>query len=260
MGNDSSLEDTVARRSDVLTALEQGQRTKRDIVESIDRSRSTVNRAVKELLNAECITPLRPGNSRYQLTTAGRLALEMYRDYHRGSDTVESNAALLNTLSADVGVSEDFITDADVYSFSKAPDLAHNPSTELVADATRFYGTAPVVFDSYFEFLNGWTARDGTDLELVLDRDLLDSIVEHYDAEFTELRSHSGVDLLVTDESFSHAVWVVENAQETHAGLTIYEDGAMRANLLASSDRAVLWAEQEYQRYRDAATPFGIGD
>lgn len=252
-----SLEDVASKRSDILTVLEAGPRTKPEIVDEIDRSRSTVDRAVKELLNAECVVPLQPGDSRYELTTTGRLALEMYRDYHRGSDTVETNASLLNALPADANISKDFIVDADVYSFSKTPDLAHNPATELVADATRFCGTAPVAFESYFHFLNDWSARDGTELEIVLERDLLDSIIEHYEPEFTELKSHSGVDLLVTDATFPYAVWVVEDAQETHAGLTIYEDGAMRGNLLTSSDRAILWVKQEYQRYKESATPLG---
>ncbi len=84
---------------------------KRDLVAAVDRSRSTVDRAVRELEDAGLVERVDGG---YVATVAGRLAAEEYRAATASLAAVEGAIAALAPLPHDVSVSSALLTGAAI--------------------------------------------------------------------------------------------------------------------------------------------------
>jgi tetratricopeptide (TPR) repeat protein len=106
-----SVLDIVGRRWSVLESLLDGPTYKRDLVASVDRSRSTVDRSVRELADAGLVERTSDG---YVASAAGRLAAEEYRSTTASLAAVEGAAAALAPLPHDAPLSAPMLTDADV--------------------------------------------------------------------------------------------------------------------------------------------------
>jgi len=119
--------DVVKRRWPVFEQLLDGPSYKRDLVASVDRSRSTVDRAVRELEAAGLVERTDGG---YVATVAGRLAAEEYRAATDSLAAVEAAVAALEPLPYDAPLSGAALADATV-------DLAGS-DTDAVALADRF--------------------------------------------------------------------------------------------------------------------------
>lgn len=91
--------------------LLDGPSYKRDLVASVDRSRSTVDRAVRELEAAGLVERADGG---YVATVAGQLAAEEYRTATDSLATVEAAVAALEPLPYDARLSGELLADATV--------------------------------------------------------------------------------------------------------------------------------------------------
>jgi len=101
----------VARRSELLTALLEGPREKRSLADGVEGSRSTVDRALKELEEAGLATWTEGG---YRATLAGRLQLQLYREFvDRSTDLVDALDAL-EGLPPDVAIDPGLLRDCRV--------------------------------------------------------------------------------------------------------------------------------------------------
>lgn len=250
----SDLRETVSKRYRVLQALADDPRTKPELVDRLECSRSTVDRATSDLLDVECIESTDVGGSRFRLTQTGRVALEVERRYRDDADRLAALSALLNDLPSDAPMSEAFVSGADVYRSARAPDVALRPATELLVDADRMVGTATVVRNDYFDNLGGRLDDGGFELELVLDPELLAGIVENHDDEFERLLARDGVEAYTAETTIPYALWLTENGTDATAGITVHDDGGVKGTVVNGSARAVSWARSQYVGYRDAAT------
>lgn len=254
MATGSRLRDVLSKRHGVLESLAEGAKTKPELVDDIDRSRSTVDRAVDELLEVDCIEPTKKAGSRFRLTVTGEVALQTARQYRSDTATLQSNASLLNALPADAHISRTFLSEAEVYSSAKTPDVAVQPAIDLLPEATKLTGTAPVVLGEYFDVLTEWVRNDSSELEIVLERDLLESLEVTYADELTTLTELDSIELYVLDDRIPYALWTMERQSDVRAGITIYEDGGIKGSFVTDSQRAVRWAREEYGRYKESAS------
>jgi DNA-binding MarR family transcriptional regulator len=88
----------VEKRSDFLDVFTEGPRTKRDLVDDLGHSRSTVNRAVRELEVGSLIVRT---DGRYAITHRGRHLLQSYRDTLAAFERIEEAEVALAELPAD---------------------------------------------------------------------------------------------------------------------------------------------------------------
>jgi tetratricopeptide (TPR) repeat protein/energy-coupling factor transporter ATP-binding protein EcfA2 len=110
-GRDESVLDLVRRRWSVLEPLLEGPTYKRDLVAAVDRSRSTVDRAVRELEAAGLAERVDGG---YVASVAGQLAADRYREAADSLGAVEAATAALEPLPHDAAVAPALLTDATV--------------------------------------------------------------------------------------------------------------------------------------------------
>jgi predicted transcriptional regulator len=249
------LRDVLSKRYQIVETLSEGPKTKPELVEELEYSRSTINRAIDELLDIECAKPSQPTGHQFQLTMAGQAALQFHRDYRMETERIQTHTTLLNTLPSG-SLDTAFLTGADVYSSARTPDVAHQPGTELLEEANRMVGTAPVVQSEYFDNFVERLQKGGFELELILESSLLDTVERHYSDEFAELMEFDTVTAYVSEESLPYALWLMERDTSDYAGVTIYEDGGVKGTIVNNTGAAIAWARSQYTEYRESAAKF----
>ncbi|WP_408957565.1 helix-turn-helix transcriptional regulator [Natrinema sp. 74] len=249
------LRDILSKRYWLVEALSEKPKTKPELVDELESSRSTINRAIDELLDVGCVEPMQPTRQQFQLTMAGQAALQFHRDYRAETERIQTNTALLNTLPAD-SLDKAFLAEADVYSSVRTPDIAHQPGTEPLEEANRMIGTAPVVQREYFDNFMGRLQEGGFELELILESSLVEAIEQSYEDEFAALMGFDTVIAYVTEEPLPYALWVIEQTTSEYAGITLYEDGGLKGTIVNDTDTAIAWTRNQYAEYREAASKF----
>lgn len=247
------LRDVLSKRYWIVEALTERSKTKSELVDELEYSRSTINRAIDELLDVECVEPVRPAGHQFQLTMAGEAAFQLHRDYRTETERIQTNSKLLNSLPAD-SLDTSFLEDAEVYSSVRTPEIAHQPGTELLEEANRMIGTAPVVQGEYFDNFKRRLQEGGLELELIIESDLVEAMQQSYEDEFAALIDFDTVNVYIFDKSLPYALWLTEQETSEYAGVTVYEDGGLKGTIVNDTDAATAWTRNQLTEYREAAS------
>src|SRR6056297_1076164 len=114
MGTDTEVVETqnlLADRIDLLTLLEGSRLPKREIVDELGYSRSTVNRAITQLADAGLVDDAPRG---CQTTFVGSLLATQYRAYRETVGDVIQAREVLTALPTDADLPAAVLADADV--------------------------------------------------------------------------------------------------------------------------------------------------
>ncbi|GCF16203.1 hypothetical protein Harman_41380 [Haloarcula mannanilytica] len=133
---------TVAKHRDVLTVLSTPA-TKPELVETLDISRSTVDRAIDELVDHALVE--RRG-SEYVATYAGRHGVAAYERYLDRVSALEAAQPVLGELLPDVDIDPAVLEGAQIVeSTPEAPEAPIEANIDYLLDPTTFRGTGPTV-------------------------------------------------------------------------------------------------------------------
>src|SRR6056297_1681780 len=136
--------DLLAQRADLLRAVRDGAPPKPELAAALSVSRSTVDRAVRDLEDSGLVE--RAGG--VTLTLKGRLALDSYETFAAHLRDFEAAETALKTLPNDARVDRSLFRDATVVEATPvAPQRATEAYRSLVADATRVRGYASALLD-----------------------------------------------------------------------------------------------------------------
>ena len=251
LGGDD-LRTVLAKRMPMLVSLLDAPKTKPTLTAELDHSRSTIDRAVEELLAVDCIEPTATAGREFRLTIVGKAALETAEAYRRDTDLLGTNVDLLTAIPPDDSIGHAFLAGADVYASDRTPDVAHQPGRNLVEEGTRMVGTAPVVHQEYFEVLLERLSDGDFELEIVVESELRAAMERTHAEDFATLAGTESVTVYETETSLPYALWVVDGDDDT-AGVTIHDRGATLGSIVNDAARAVAWARSEYDRYRENA-------
>lgn len=240
----------VNRREQLLAALTE-PRHKRDLVEELDLSRSTLDRAVRELETLGLIER----DHRYVLTVTGRLVLERFDELLAEFDDIAAARQLLGALSRDAPMSVSMLRGAEVRRADQPtqPQVL-DPVKELFDRAERIMGFSVAETNPEFsEGPQGELDTDGVDLAVVYDR----TLVEH-------LRADGRLEPVMERERFDahvhpdvpYGLGVVTTADGETVFLVVYDDDwTLRGLLVNDAPEACRWATDVFERYREAAEP-----
>jgi len=203
-GEGTDVLDVVRRRWSVLERLLDGPTYKRDLVAAVEHSRSTVDRAVRELADAGLVERTSGG---YTATAAGRLAAEEYRAATASLAAVEDAVVALAPLPHDAPLAAPLLADATVTVADGAPtaDALADRFRERAADAGRvLLGTeAPPAFATGIA-----EVADGTVLvpDELVDTGTEGAVEATAPAPFSLARTPDAVAVLVHDAGAPHAL------------------------------------------------------
>lgn len=233
--------ELLDRRRDVLARLGEGPCHVRDLCDSLDVSRSTVNRAVRDLESAGWIE--RTGDG-YVRTTTGSLALEGYRDQVAALRAVQEYDDALTPLPEGTPLDPSVLDDATVRSDADAFELSRFLRS-AIEDATAVRGVWPSVSDDRTVRAVARVADDGGSVALAVDADgrsTLRSIApETFGGDGSATPTVESTDA-VPDRL---GVFVVETPEERRVLLVVYEGrGSVHAVAEAPPDEGVLnWVD-----------------
>lgn len=242
----------INRRSDVLGALDE-PREKRELVGDLDVSRSTLDRAIREL---ETLGLVARGDA-YRLTQTGRLVRELFDGFLGNVEDVVAAEEVLRQLPPEVPMSPALLRGATVrVAGPPSPVQALEPVDELVGACTRVRGLSVAATrpEAVVEKLEQRVER-GASFEWVLTAEMAAYLREKFPARIGQLRETGRFDLYRIDDA-PYGLGLVTVDDRKHTYVTVYDDDhTLRGAIVNDGLEAYGWAEHVYQDHLAVAEP-----
>lgn len=242
--------DVLDRRYRVLRALASEPASKRTLEERLGVSRSTVDRAIRDL---ESHLLVGYEGRQYHLTPAGRYGLSVHEEAAERLSALAEASDVLASLGCDTPLDADFVVGAEVVRASPpTPDAVVSRLLRSVEGADHVDGVAPVALMGHLDSFHEEVTAGGGSARMLLERELLDSLLA---AEGEPIRR--GVDdpmirLEGATIPFEFGLWL---ADDREAGVVVYTETGVRAVLVNDDPTAVAWAREQFERVAETATP-----
>lgn len=258
MRGESDADDVrqvIRQRADVLSTLLDRGYTKRELTTRLDVSRSTVDRAVRQLEANHLVTRT---DGAVCLTRAGRLSYDAFAAYCDQITRVAAHGDILAELPPSAGVGQALLDGATVYrSDPPATGRPTNEVTALIARGTAMRACVTVINDAATadECYRMVTERGGEGC-VVYTSALADHIRDDYFAHHHEMVETGGFSAYET-ESLPFDLFVVDTDDGVEVAVLVYGDtGMVRGAIHNDTDAAVAWGERTFERLRASATEF----
>lgn len=248
------VRDVLEKRADVLATLAADRLDKRAVGEAVGVSRSTVDRAIAELLETGLV---REVGGQYEATHAGGVGLATYRQYQDVTDSLGAAEPLLDALPEDAPVGPDLLEGGTVtYADPSLPEAALTEVLGRLPEAETLRGFAPVVKTNYVSMLEDAVVEQGLSVEIVVGADTLDSLQSVAAArdEVAAFFDADAVDVFTTDEQLPYALWLLDGPDLEHAGITVHEGGAVVGVLSNERPEVVETYRDQYDAVRERAS------
>lgn len=255
-GSDRSLEDVVRTREPFLRSILESPKRKRDLIDDVDASRSTVDRAIRDLADSGLIER---GEDGYEATLAGRTTLCAVERYHRRLREVEGGVDVLGQVPADVSIPDRFLDGAEIRRASpEVPDDVIRRMLDSVESAAEVRSVTPVVLSGYFGRFYEAATANGTTVEMLIDRQVVERLLGSPETreQFLETLADERVERRSTDVQFPYGLWVTE----AEAGVVLYSDTGVRGVIVNDAEDAIEWATTKFERLAEGAEPIEISD
>jgi tetratricopeptide (TPR) repeat protein/predicted transcriptional regulator len=254
------VRELVANRVEVLECVRTTPRDKRNLVANLNASRSTVNRAIRELEVVGLVTRTIAG---YTVTAAGQEATDQYRTAVETVSDILATQNLLDTLPRDYPIHPALLADAAV---ERADDtmpyhLAKGVRERITA-ADRVRICLPVLATpQLLDCCHQGVVREGVTLELLTSSDLFETLTTEFPGPLAAMATEGGS---------SYTAYVVDTSSTSPPpfGLVLAEtDGSATVSVIVYGEQhtiqetihndttdAIQWAEDWYAHARNSAT------
>ena len=237
--NPSEVMAVIARRGCVLRSVGTDGIGKRELVDRVDVSRSTVDRSVREL---EANGLIERTGSGYRRTLVGELALEEFDTFASRIDGLVGNVGLLNPLPADGAIDAAMFDDASVVRAERhAPQAPITALCGLISTANGIHALSVAVFpqqvDTYVDAL-----ENGLSAEVVLAPEAAERLVSAFDTELSAALDTGRLVLREAPAGSEFGLLVAETDEGPVAGLLLFGEGGVRAFVRNDDHAAVAWA------------------
>lgn len=249
-----SLLECIRRRMEILSEIREGTDDKRDLVETLTVSRSTVNRAFNDLTELGIIRE-RAGDC--ELTLYGENAYRSYRRFIEMYDRLVEAKPLLVHLPSSFPFDYDVLRTATVH-LCERPDprkpIAVLRNRVEAAHEVRVLSSVamPVHAELYYSQI---VERDLT-IEFILSRSTHDYLHAEYPEKFrTALQAENTVFREIEDE-LTFGLVLIDGAE---VWFGVYDDrGRIVGALADDTPEAVEWAESLYEEHRESSTTVSL--
>lgn len=248
----SETVELLARREQLLAALIEQPRDKRSLTDCCAFSRSTVDRAIREL-EARGLVTRRDGS--YAVTQTGRLLYQSYCEFTDRTAALSDAQELLDCLPCDLELPTAVIVDADVE--YRQPPTPYRPVLtwlEQLDGAVRVRGLVRSI--SYAETPGTFAEHvlDGMEYEPVYEETVAAFLAEDHDGERDRM-VESGRYHPYEVESVPFAMHLIEYEDDAVVSIGCYDDAGLVGILTNDRPEAISWAESYYESFRADATP-----
>ncbi|MFC7200207.1 helix-turn-helix transcriptional regulator [Halospeciosus flavus] len=244
--------EMLARRSEILRTARDGPRPKRALVEDHDVSRSTVDRAVRELESAGFLER-RDGD--VSLTLSGRLALDGYEELVDALTGLNEAEPILETLPADTSFCVELLRGATVV--ESEPHAPHRPVSvldDILQQSTTVLSYSTMVVPELVERYRDVALGGDCSLEVVANPPVVDTLVTDYAEPLDEAIQSGNVELYETaNEGPRYSFLVADRGGDDWVGATLHGERGITGVLENDRDEAVEWLLDRYEALRSDA-------
>jgi len=252
---DSVIADLIAtavRQSELLDVLDQPL-DKRDLVDELDRSRSTIDRTMREL---EVIGVVKYVPEGFAPTEIGDTLVREYGSFVDRLDNTLAASNLLSVLDPAVDLDAAMLAGAEIV--TQKPVAPHVPGTqlvELIREADRLTCVThahshPRAMETVYSLAN-----DGVEMTFVFPAPLLDHVRSLHPDRFSRILGLANYKTYAVDET-PYGLFLVETPDGICVRLLVYNrDNEMKGMISNSSSEAVEWGKQVYQSHENRAEP-----
>lgn len=247
--NDTSqVIDVVGQRVDFLEAVRDAPKDKRTLVDETSFSRSTVDRAVREL---EALELLEYSDGRYEPTSIGEFTADAYR---RFTDTIEVICRLepfLRWVSpAEFDIDLRWLSDADLFTPEPGDPFAMiNRHVQLVARADEARYLLPAVGKHAAEAGRENIIENDAVAELVVSPAAAETLQTDpaYAELFDDISTIDRCRLFVHDGTIPYTIAVFD---DDTVQFVVDDDGEPRCLLETDDENVCEWATNEFDTYK----------
>lgn len=242
--------ELLARRVDFLTRLADRPMDKRDLVADLGHSRSTVDRAIRELTDVGFVERR---DGRYSTTLSGRLAAERYRQFLAEERAVLDARPVLAALPPDCSLPMAVLSDASVETAEHDYWLFERVA-DLLGSAGTYTAVLPHVVDA--RHLRRCQARaDQGRLtgSLFVAQSALERLCESFPHLALALGETDGLSVDCV-ETPPYGLVLAEGEAGATLLVVTYDDGAAAGVCRTDSPEAVAWARERIAAVEERAT------
>ena len=241
------LTKIAAKRYECLQVLSNSSRRKRDIVDKLDCSRSTVDRAIRDLREVSLITR---DDGMWQLTFYGQCVYMARSRYFEHLQTLHDAAPLLENLSPPTFLERTFLDAADVYvSESSAPDAVINVFLDHINRSTTVRVVTPVVLLGFVdEFIHSVSDSKDYKLELITSENVLDRVSTYRPDLLSDFADDPNLSCYCTNIPFDVAFWIGDHE---HVGIIVFTEQGVSGIIVIDTDEALDQATDQFNQMKD---------
>lgn len=251
------LQKSLRSRSHFLQHLSHPHQ-KAELVRELDESRSTIDRALRELERAGFVER---GDDGYRTTLAGELALAEHERYVARLDGIGKVNDALTALPTDEPLDGALFEGADVSVPSRcSPHEPVEALETLLADAdhARAFGTTilPPYVDIYYEQV----VEGEMTVELVLSEEVIEWLLSRHGETVMAIATTEGVTVAETETTHSFSLVVAEfeedhrNRPDRSVGVMLYTEGKLHGFVRNDTREGVAWGDALFDQFADEAT------
>jgi len=230
--------EVLARRRDFLSYLDGGPAQKPVMVEELEHSRSTVDRAIRALEDAGFVQRTADG---YVTTLVGRLALERYDSFLAESEAILNAKSVLNALAPAVELPLAAATSGEVDAIEDEYQLFEVLADQL-RSADQYRAVVPQITDSrHVRRLHVQVDQHALDATLVAPEAAYHRIGQEFPHVASDLDGAASFTALESDRPTIGVVVATCGSRST-AIVVAYEDGEAAGYLRSSAESVVSWA------------------
>jgi tetratricopeptide (TPR) repeat protein/predicted transcriptional regulator len=254
------VREVVANRVKILEHVKTTPRDKRNLLTNLDASRSTVNRAIRELEVVGLVTRTAAG---YTTTAAGRQATDQYRTAVETVDDILSKRNILDALPHDYPLHPALLADAAV---ERAADtMPYHPLEDVrerIAAAERVRVCLPVLpTPQLLDWCHRGIVQEGLSVELLTSPDLFETLTAEFPGPLATMAGdkEDSCTACVADIAPTglppFGIVLAETDESTTVSVIAYDkEHTIQSMIHNDTVSAVQWAEDCYARARDNAT------
>jgi predicted transcriptional regulator len=248
------LLDVLEQRIHALEAVRESGKDKRELVESLDCSRSTVDRSIRELESRGLVAY---SAGEYHPTTFGRLALGEYRRFEERVETMKRLKPALEWLPVEE-FDLDFgcLTDAEVIvSTPSDPYAPANRHANVASQAEAFRALLPAVGLNQLEAGRASAVEDDQRQRIVVEPGVAEQLRKkpHYAEKIEEMLDTGLVEISVSEGAIPYFLGLYDEI--IHVGVED-EDGIPRALIETDAEAVREWADSTFAEYERRARGF----
>lgn len=237
----------VQRRHEFLRALGTEPLSKPELVEATSYARSTVDRAMDELVDAELVE--REGAC-FRATTAGVRMLEAYETFRETAELYYDAREAIAGLDHDEPFPPEILDGAEIEVATS--DMPTGPVVRGFQETDhldRMRTTCPVMLDVYDRYMYEVVVELAADVELVVTPAVLETIETQYGERLHAVLDTGRVTVYVCDDIPSYAFYLQDGlpraSDGSELGVTVHEGHGLHT-IKNDSPAALEWGRERW--------------